>query len=116
MTIEILGYIVATLLAFSGTTGARLQKSGELSRFSKSKPLIALVMTLVYGFAGFTAVFYFSWAILNWFQIGSFFLVHITIASSIANSGNRKIVWVLFFTSVILTAASEIYILKVVHF
>ena len=108
---EISAYILALSIPIAGATGARLDNTKDVSRISKIAPLPILLFTLVYGTVGVAAVFYFSWAYLEWQHIVAFFIVQFTVASKIADQDTRAAVWVGFVFAVLLATGAEIYLL-----
>jgi len=108
---EFFGYMLAVAVALSGAAGARLKNSGELAKVSKEKPLYTLLATLLYGISGLAAVFYFSWAYLDWKQIVVFLVVAVFLTSWLAKTGSRVVVWTVFNLSVATSMASEFFLL-----
>ena len=113
LTTGILGYLLAISVALSGASGARLQKSGELTLASRTRPLATLVMMILYGLSGFAALFYFSWAYLEWPHIVTFLVVTMFLTSWIAKSKSRLAVWSVLVVSVLVTLAAEVLLLNI---
>ncbi|WP_018168023.1 hypothetical protein [Thioalkalivibrio sp. ALMg9] len=108
--IDVLGYVLAASVGVAGPTGARLNNTGEVRAAARSMPLLVTVLTILYGVSGFSAVFYFSWAHLNWIQIVSFFVVWFLLGDRLAKAGNGSVVWTAFILSVLLAGLSQILI------
>lgn len=113
LTTGILGYLLAISVALSGASGTRLQKSGELTVASRTRPLATLVMTILYGLSGFATLFYFSWAYLEWPHIVTFFVVIMFLTSWIAKSKSRLAVWSVFVVSVLVALTAEVLLLNI---
>jgi len=113
LTTEILGYLLAISVALSGASGARLQKTGELTLASRTRPLATLVLTILYGLSVFAALFYFSWAYLQWSHIVTFFVVIMFLTSWIAKLESRFAVWSVLVVSVLVEITAEVLLLNI---
>lgn len=108
---DLLGYVLATAVALSGTTGARLNNTGEVSAASKVRPFPVLALTFLYGLSGLAAVLYFSWAHLSWQHLLSFFVIWLTLGAWVAKSSSRPMVWTVFVASVLVAGVVEVLLL-----
>lgn len=108
---DLLGYVVAAAVGVSGPTGARLNNTGEIRTASKALPLPVLLLTLLYGASGLTAVFYFSWAHLSWMQIASFFAVWFVVGDRIGRANSRAFVWSAFVLAVLLGVVAQLLLI-----
>ncbi|WP_231372833.1 hypothetical protein [Thioalkalivibrio sp. ALJ3] len=87
-----------------------MNNTGEVRVAARSMPVLITVLTILYGASGLAAVFYFSWAHLNWIQIVSFFLVWFLIGDRLARASSRAVVWTAFVVSVLVAVLVQILI------
>lgn len=111
LPIELLGFVLAAAVGISGPTGARLNNTGEVRAVSKALPAPMLLLTLLYGISGLAAIFYFSWAHLNWVQIVSFFVVWFVVGDRLAKASSRSLVWSAFVLSVLLAVLAQVLLI-----
>lgn len=108
---HIVGFILAAALAVDAPLSARMFKTGELSEVGRTRPLITLLYVVAHGLAFFSAIFYFSWAYLNWQHVGAFFLCYFAVGEWLVGIKSKVVAWSIMCVCTLMALTTEALLL-----